>query len=73
MRLKWSMEDTHTSDASGLSTVALYLLGMRQDPGQCHFEMQLAGHGIKLKDVKAGFPLPGQYHFRFKMKWESGT
>lgn len=30
----------------------------------------IAGHGVKLKDVKAGFPLPGQYHFRFKMKWE---
>lgn len=26
-----------------------------------------------MKDVKAGFPLPGQYHFRFKMKWESGA
>ena len=31
-----------------------------------------SGHGVKLKDVKAGFPLPGQYHFRFKMKWECG-
>eukprot|EP00438_Fugacium_kawagutii_P005751 Skav227239 [mRNA] locus=scaffold2789:107509:108409:- [translate_table: standard] len=31
------------------------------------------GHGVKLKDVKATFPLPGQYHFRFKMKWESGA
>ena len=67
------VHEGRTSDASGLSTVALYLLVMRQGPGPCHFESHLAGHGVKLKDVKAGFPLPGQYHFRFKMKWESGT
>ncbi|CAK9002100.1 Hypothetical protein SCF082_LOCUS7194 [Durusdinium trenchii] len=37
------------------------------------FEVIHGGHGVKLKDIKAAFPLPGQYHFRFKMKWESGA
>lgn len=31
----------------------------------------MRGPGLKLKDVKTAFPLPGEYHFRFKMKWES--
>ncbi|CAJ1339995.1 unnamed protein product [Effrenium voratum] len=37
------------------------------------FEVGHAGSGVKLKDIRAAFPLPGQYHFRFKMKWESSA
>ena len=70
MRLKWSMKDAHLMR---VDCQLLRCFGMLQDPRQCHFETQFAGHGVKLKDVKVGFPLPGQYHFRFKMKWESGT
>ena len=28
---------------------------------------------IKLKDIRAKFPLPGTYHFRFKLKWGDGS
>lgn len=27
---------------------------------------------LTLRDVRARFPLPGTYHFRFKMKWDGG-
>mmetsp|Transcript_74343 Transcript_74343/g.168399 ORF Transcript_74343/g.168399 Transcript_74343/m.168399 type:complete len:164 (+) Transcript_74343:119-610(+) len=30
------------------------------------------GGGVRLKDIRARFPLPGVYHFRFQMRWESG-
>eukprot|EP00929_Paragymnodinium_shiwhaense_P016423 TRINITY_DN124753_c0_g1_i1.p1 TRINITY_DN124753_c0_g1~~TRINITY_DN124753_c0_g1_i1.p1 ORF type:complete len:193 (+),score=48.07 TRINITY_DN124753_c0_g1_i1:94-672(+) len=34
------------------------------------FPVLAKGHeGVKLQDVRAKFPLPGTYHFRFKMKW----
>eukprot|EP00811_Abedinium_folium_P004607 NODE_14241_length_1120_cov_2.926485.p1 GENE.NODE_14241_length_1120_cov_2.926485~~NODE_14241_length_1120_cov_2.926485.p1 ORF type:complete len:139 (+),score=21.83 NODE_14241_length_1120_cov_2.926485:116-532(+) len=36
------------------------------------FTMPVAGGTTaKLRDVRAHFPLPGLYHFRFKMRWES--
>eukprot|EP00747_Dinoflagellata_sp_TGD_P189535 gnl/TRDRNA2_/TRDRNA2_49961_c0_seq1.p2 gnl/TRDRNA2_/TRDRNA2_49961_c0~~gnl/TRDRNA2_/TRDRNA2_49961_c0_seq1.p2 ORF type:complete len:188 (+),score=49.32 gnl/TRDRNA2_/TRDRNA2_49961_c0_seq1:185-748(+) len=35
------------------------------------FSVVQQGKGIKLRDIKARFPLPGSYHWRFKMKWES--
>mmetsp|Transcript_26619 Transcript_26619/g.49989 ORF Transcript_26619/g.49989 Transcript_26619/m.49989 type:complete len:152 (+) Transcript_26619:58-513(+) len=37
------------------------------------FEVVHEGPGAKLKEIRASFPLPGEYHFRFKMKWESGA
>eukprot|EP00439_Symbiodinium_sp_Y106_P074642 s2442_g14.t1 len=37
------------------------------------FEVRHEGPGAKLKEIRACFPLPGEYHFRFKMKWESGA
>mmetsp|Transcript_91753 Transcript_91753/g.163300 ORF Transcript_91753/g.163300 Transcript_91753/m.163300 type:complete len:147 (-) Transcript_91753:112-552(-) len=36
------------------------------------FEVQTSGAGVKLRDIRARFPIAGNYHFRFKMKWESG-
>merc|ERR1719321_1150624 len=29
------------------------------------------GNNIKLRDIRAKFPLEGNYHFRFRMRWES--
>lgn len=28
---------------------------------------------IRLKDIREKFPLPGTYHFRFKLKWNDGS
>mmetsp|Transcript_52181 Transcript_52181/g.154005 ORF Transcript_52181/g.154005 Transcript_52181/m.154005 type:complete len:168 (-) Transcript_52181:66-569(-) len=35
------------------------------------FEVPSSGGGVKLCDVRARFPLPGKYHFRFRMRWEA--
>merc|ERR1719270_1854057 len=32
------------------------------------FPLLPMGGGVKLQDIRAKFPLPGQYHFRFKMR-----
>ncbi|CAK0892650.1 unnamed protein product, partial [Prorocentrum cordatum] len=45
--------------------------GDKQDH-PCAFEVPLRGQGVKLRDVRARFPLPGTYHFRFRMRWEPG-
>mmetsp|Transcript_82523 Transcript_82523/g.230104 ORF Transcript_82523/g.230104 Transcript_82523/m.230104 type:complete len:186 (-) Transcript_82523:105-662(-) len=37
------------------------------------FPVPVKGSGVQLRDLRARFPLPGTYHFRFKMKWESAT
>jgi hypothetical protein len=31
------------------------------------------GGPLKLRDIRARFPLPGVYHFRFKMRWENAA
>mmetsp|Transcript_58032 Transcript_58032/g.131231 ORF Transcript_58032/g.131231 Transcript_58032/m.131231 type:complete len:146 (+) Transcript_58032:77-514(+) len=36
------------------------------------FEIPACPAGVKLRDFRARFPLPGTYHFRFRMRWESG-
>ncbi|CAD7975968.1 unnamed protein product [Amoebophrya sp. A25] len=33
------------------------------------FPLAKARGDIKLRDIREKFPLPGQYHFRFKLKW----
>lgn len=35
------------------------------------FPVMKSGNAVKLRDIRAKFPLPGTYHFRFKMKWGS--
>uniref|UniRef100_A0A0G4F173 DIX domain-containing protein n=1 Tax=Chromera velia CCMP2878 TaxID=1169474 RepID=A0A0G4F173_9ALVE len=37
------------------------------------FPIQKTAGELRLKDIKARFPLPGHYHFRFKLKMESGA
>mmetsp|Transcript_138866 Transcript_138866/g.252770 ORF Transcript_138866/g.252770 Transcript_138866/m.252770 type:complete len:180 (+) Transcript_138866:106-645(+) len=37
------------------------------------FTVSSRGNGVKLKDIRAHFPLPGAYHFRFKMKWDTAS
>mmetsp|Transcript_56610 Transcript_56610/g.104788 ORF Transcript_56610/g.104788 Transcript_56610/m.104788 type:complete len:153 (-) Transcript_56610:196-654(-) len=36
------------------------------------FSVARSGAGVKLGEIKASFPLPGSYHFRFKMRLDSG-
>uniref|UniRef100_A0A7S1FKA8 DIX domain-containing protein n=1 Tax=Noctiluca scintillans TaxID=2966 RepID=A0A7S1FKA8_NOCSC len=37
------------------------------------FTVMRTGSWVKLRDIKAKFPLPGTYHFRFKMKWDANA
>eukprot|EP00929_Paragymnodinium_shiwhaense_P096923 TRINITY_DN5866_c0_g1_i1.p1 TRINITY_DN5866_c0_g1~~TRINITY_DN5866_c0_g1_i1.p1 ORF type:complete len:174 (+),score=43.26 TRINITY_DN5866_c0_g1_i1:177-698(+) len=37
------------------------------------FHMQSVDKAVKLRDIRSKFPLPGSYHFRFKMKWEQNA
>eukprot|EP00406_Dinophysis_acuminata_P056890 CAMPEP_0179299218 /NCGR_PEP_ID=MMETSP0797-20121207/46401_1 /TAXON_ID=47934 /ORGANISM="Dinophysis acuminata, Strain DAEP01" /LENGTH=136 /DNA_ID=CAMNT_0021008641 /DNA_START=108 /DNA_END=515 /DNA_ORIENTATION=- len=43
-----------------------------QDNPNAFEVMQRDAGGVRLRDIRARFPLPGGYHFRFRMKWESG-
>lgn len=43
-----------------------------QDSPNAFEVLQRDAGGVKLRDVRARFPLPGRYHFRFRMKWDSG-
>eukprot|EP00933_Yihiella_yeosuensis_P045016 TRINITY_DN40327_c0_g1_i1.p1 TRINITY_DN40327_c0_g1~~TRINITY_DN40327_c0_g1_i1.p1 ORF type:complete len:185 (-),score=44.15 TRINITY_DN40327_c0_g1_i1:88-642(-) len=53
--------------------VYYWIPGDNDDPDHPNsFEVPIQGGGPKLRDIRARFPLPGTYHFRFKMKWESG-
>eukprot|EP00421_Protoceratium_reticulatum_P031103 CAMPEP_0168473180 /NCGR_PEP_ID=MMETSP0228-20121227/60189_1 /TAXON_ID=133427 /ORGANISM="Protoceratium reticulatum, Strain CCCM 535 (=CCMP 1889)" /LENGTH=62 /DNA_ID=CAMNT_0008489161 /DNA_START=48 /DNA_END=232 /DNA_ORIENTATION=- len=36
------------------------------------FDVLPSGPSVRLRDVRARFPLPGLYHFRFRMRWEAG-
>lgn len=37
------------------------------------FTINKQADDITLKDIKDAFPIPGQYHFRFKVKIENGS
>lgn len=37
------------------------------------FPIMKQSGGIQLNDIRGKFPLPGTYHFRFKMKWGEGS
>mmetsp|Transcript_59858 Transcript_59858/g.142606 ORF Transcript_59858/g.142606 Transcript_59858/m.142606 type:complete len:156 (-) Transcript_59858:164-631(-) len=37
------------------------------------FSIERSGAGVKLREIKAHFPLPGCYHFRFKMRLDSAS
>mmetsp|Transcript_19249 Transcript_19249/g.37081 ORF Transcript_19249/g.37081 Transcript_19249/m.37081 type:complete len:154 (+) Transcript_19249:101-562(+) len=34
------------------------------------FEVEAQGTGVRLREIRARFPLPGAYHFRFRFCWE---
>mmetsp|Transcript_56731 Transcript_56731/g.148596 ORF Transcript_56731/g.148596 Transcript_56731/m.148596 type:complete len:181 (+) Transcript_56731:74-616(+) len=63
------------SAGAGRPMVVYYLLPGDNDDSEHPnaFEVIPAGGpGVKLRDIRSRFPLPGKYHFRFKMRWESG-
>ena len=37
------------------------------------FAINKQAEDVTLRDVKKAFPLPGEYHFRFKVRMESGS
>ena len=60
---------------SKVSLVYYHLPGDADDSGFPNaFPIAKGKNEIRLRDVREKFPLPGQYHFRFKLKWnESGA
>lgn len=54
--------------------VCYHLPSDRDDPEHPNaFLIPKSAEDITLKDVKQAFPLPGSYHFRFKVKFDSGS
>ncbi|KAF8819325.1 hypothetical protein IE077_000098 [Cardiosporidium cionae] len=53
--------------------VYYHIPGDHDDPGHPNvYAIMKPPETIKLRDVRGKFPLPGKYHFRFKLKSESG-
>ena len=57
------------------STYVCYHIPSDRDDGEHPnaFAIHKSTEEVTLKDVKDSFPLPGEYHFRFKVKMEGGS
>lgn len=58
-----------------MTTLVCYHLPSDRDDAEHPnaFVIKKFAEDVTLKDVKALFPLPGEYHFRFKTRFESST
>lgn len=58
-----------------MTTLVCYHLPSDRDEAEHPnaFVMKQYAEDVTLKDVKANFPLPGEYHFRFKTRFENGS
>lgn len=60
-------EDINLNNMSHLTQVLYYLPEDMDDTKQLNcFIIHKEARNITLKDVRANFPLPGDYHFRFQ-------
>jgi hypothetical protein len=58
-----------------MSTLVCYHLPCDKDDSEHPnaYPIRKSAEDITLRDVKETFPLPGEYHFRFKVKVDSGS
>jgi hypothetical protein len=58
-----------------MTTYVCYHIPSDRDDGDHPnaFSIDKPSHEISLKDIKRCFPLPGEYHFRFKVKMDGGS
>ncbi len=58
-----------------MTTLVCYHLPSDRDDAEHPnaFVVKKFAEDVTLKDVKSNFPLPGEYHFRFKTKFDSGA